>query len=281
MKAMKKLVPAFCLLLISAVLMGTSTYAWFSMNTSVSATGMKVKATVPRSLSISNNSTGTYGTSASALKNTDVVELSPASTADTTNWFAPIKNATGIDATDGTYADTTIFQQLKLDTTGLIKSNNENDDSDYGRYDSFYVKATEKGLNGLYIKNITVNNNTPNAITKALRVAVKCGDKVLYFTVTDGTTVHDKTKNPIKSLTSDNKPEESASALTISPKDGTAVLLARTNEISTTTATEVTVYIWYDGQDGNCTTSNAISVQEVTVTVEFGCWEGATAPAAG
>ena len=44
MKKFKKLVPAICMLLVSAVLMGTSTYAWFSMNTTVTATGMQIAA---------------------------------------------------------------------------------------------------------------------------------------------------------------------------------------------------------------------------------------------
>ncbi len=57
MKAMKKLIPAICLLLISAVLLGTSTYAWFSMNKTVTATGMQVKATSASSLVITNDTT--------------------------------------------------------------------------------------------------------------------------------------------------------------------------------------------------------------------------------
>lgn len=44
MTKFKKIIPALCMLLISAVLMGTSTYAWFSMNTTVHATGMQVTA---------------------------------------------------------------------------------------------------------------------------------------------------------------------------------------------------------------------------------------------
>ena len=38
----KKLIPALCMLLVAAVLMGTSTFAWFSMNDQVTATGMQV-----------------------------------------------------------------------------------------------------------------------------------------------------------------------------------------------------------------------------------------------
>ena len=44
MKKFKKLIPAFCMLLVSAILLGSSTYAWFSMNKTVTATGMQVTA---------------------------------------------------------------------------------------------------------------------------------------------------------------------------------------------------------------------------------------------
>lgn len=50
---MKKLILAFCLLLISAVIVGASSYAWFSMNGSVQAQGMQVDVTVPSSLTVS------------------------------------------------------------------------------------------------------------------------------------------------------------------------------------------------------------------------------------
>lgn len=44
MKKFKKLIPAFCAMLVSAAMLGTSTYAWFSVNKEVTATGMSVTA---------------------------------------------------------------------------------------------------------------------------------------------------------------------------------------------------------------------------------------------
>ena len=41
---MKKLIPAICMLLISACMFGTSTFAWFSMNNTVTVSGMEVTA---------------------------------------------------------------------------------------------------------------------------------------------------------------------------------------------------------------------------------------------
>lgn len=45
MKKFKKLIPAFCAMLVSAAMLGTSTYAWFSVNKKVEANGMSVTAT--------------------------------------------------------------------------------------------------------------------------------------------------------------------------------------------------------------------------------------------
>ena len=44
MKKFKKLIPAFCAMLVSAAMLGTSTYAWFSVNKGVTATDMSVTA---------------------------------------------------------------------------------------------------------------------------------------------------------------------------------------------------------------------------------------------
>lgn len=42
-KTMRKLIPAIVMMLIAASLLGTTTYAWFSMNTTVTVTGMQVE----------------------------------------------------------------------------------------------------------------------------------------------------------------------------------------------------------------------------------------------
>ena len=44
MKHTKKLIPAIGMLLLSACMLVTSTFAWFSMNENVTATGMNVVA---------------------------------------------------------------------------------------------------------------------------------------------------------------------------------------------------------------------------------------------
>ena len=59
MKKFKKLIPAFCMLLVSAVMLGTTTFAWFSMNNKVTATGLDVTAKAnTQFLVIANSLTG-------------------------------------------------------------------------------------------------------------------------------------------------------------------------------------------------------------------------------
>ena len=66
-KATSKIVMAVIALIIALGLATGTTFAWFSMNTSVSVTGMSVTARSDAvNLVISNAANGTYGTSANA-----------------------------------------------------------------------------------------------------------------------------------------------------------------------------------------------------------------------
>ena len=55
----KKLIPAAGSLMVSAVMLATSTYAWFTMNKEVTVTGMEVKTKVGDSLLIASSTAGT------------------------------------------------------------------------------------------------------------------------------------------------------------------------------------------------------------------------------
>ena len=50
MKKMRRMIPALCMLLVSAIMLSTASYAWFTMNDSVTATGMQVQAKASGSL---------------------------------------------------------------------------------------------------------------------------------------------------------------------------------------------------------------------------------------
>jgi len=54
MKKMRKIIPALAMLLVSAIMMSTASFAWFTMNDEVTATGMQIQAKSTGSLVIGN-----------------------------------------------------------------------------------------------------------------------------------------------------------------------------------------------------------------------------------
>ena len=52
MKKMRKLIPAFAMLMVAAIMMTTASFAWFTMNSEVTATGMQIQAQADSSLVI-------------------------------------------------------------------------------------------------------------------------------------------------------------------------------------------------------------------------------------
>ena len=85
----KKLLTASTSLLISAAMLGTSTYAWFTMNKEVKVTGMEVKAHAEEGLLINEVATAnspTWDDQATGGA-TSAVVMRPASTSDLVTWW--------------------------------------------------------------------------------------------------------------------------------------------------------------------------------------------------
>jgi hypothetical protein len=86
----KKLIPAAGSLMVSAVMLATSTYAWFTMNKQVSVTGMELKAHSEEGLLINEvklATSSTWDDAAQAAASPTAFELRPTSTSDLTNWW--------------------------------------------------------------------------------------------------------------------------------------------------------------------------------------------------
>ncbi|MCR5292059.1 MAG: hypothetical protein K6E28_04105 [Eubacterium sp.] len=89
-KSNKKLASAAAMLLLSAAMLGTSTYAWFTMNKEVKVTGMQMKAHAEEGLLINEvaaHDSNTWDEEAKAGDDTTYTALRPASTKDLTNWW--------------------------------------------------------------------------------------------------------------------------------------------------------------------------------------------------
>ncbi|MBE6873126.1 MAG: hypothetical protein E7493_04330 [Ruminococcus albus] len=87
--ARKKLIPAAGSLMISAAMLSTSTYAWFTMNKTVTVSGMEMKTTVGSNLLISdNNYEADYSTAALSQGRKALLEpVSSVSGANGSFWY--------------------------------------------------------------------------------------------------------------------------------------------------------------------------------------------------
>ena len=95
-----KLFSAIGMFTISAAMLASSTYAWFTMNKTVEVTGMKLQATAEKGILINEMagpSQGTWSESAIAGQG-DPVALRPASTSNFTDWWHANSRKTNLEA---------------------------------------------------------------------------------------------------------------------------------------------------------------------------------------
>jgi len=168
----KKLIPAAGSLMVSAVMLATSTYAWFTMNKEAKVTGMEVKTTVGSNLLISTTNLDADYTS-QTLSQTRKALLEPTSTINGvtgTYYYTVNAKANGDAVVDeyDQYAETatTVVQNAiagkanydsafnnayKLGASGVFTSENiamtdQANGAAYGYIDyTFYLKATSNG----------------------------------------------------------------------------------------------------------------------------------------
>ncbi len=200
MKKFRKLVPAFAMLLVSATVLASTTFAWFSMNNKVTATGMEVTAkantqylVIAKTAAEITGKTATTDTLAQ-----DKMEVTGGITGDTTKVYPVSKNgntamtvgtvniganawytanSNKYDVSGGSEAD-----KLTNAKTVTLEA------GDYFRCFEFYIGLTQDStadFNGdavasadkkLKITASAVTELTAGNVTSAVKAAVKVGN---------------------------------------------------------------------------------------------------------
>lgn len=261
-KAIKRqLLAAIAMVLVAAIALGSSTYAWFVASGTVKAEGMKVQAQAESGILIKeNNANAKFGTVATV--SAAAAKLYPTSTTDLANWY----HAVSQKADDAESKQSAENAYTKLEDTAL---------GDYRLVNQFVIRsATDTAISNakLQIQNVTVSDgNTTENLNKSIRVGIKVStggtqDSATYiyapkagsaFTLT---AVYDNNKQ----VTENNAPTEND-----------FLILAGNSIPANDTGLIVDVFVWYEGEDANCKTSNVISSEgsltpdELSVSVEF------------
>ena len=248
MKMTRKLIPAIAMLLISAVMMSTASFAWFSMNTNVSATGMQIEAKSDQTfLLISATKTTAQEIQADAFLN---VEIKDQAVADYTVYPAKVKDgATNSGNITFQYAVGTSYSNGEATKDG--EGNKKYYDVDSSNISDYVVE---------YVYYLTVADNAvpaSNIVVKALTIN---GNAAVNVAVA--------TEYAYKNFTG-----------TISQEDTTVLssgLHADTTDaglLKDTDVLAVHVYVYINGDHGNVTTANAANLGNTKVSITFGVKE--------
>ena len=283
MKNMKKLIPALAMLVLSAVMMSTASFAWFSMNTEVEVTDLTVNAVAPVYVSISARDAGTWGTAVD-YDDAQINSLVPVDTdKDLTNWFAI--NPKKFQSTTG---GGILTGEASVESANVVESTDGTVTFDGGSPLTAYIhKEYDFTLQNevaetimLYLNAISVDN-VDKGMLKCLRVAVvdvTSTEKVLgIYAFGDGTDTHTpivedtgvykatgEAVDTVSGSVTDNKTEyaynENNAVEVPVLGDGSGIV-------------KLDVYVWFEGQDANCV--NASADGKFTIAFTFGTEEKA------
>ena len=258
-KAALKLIPAVCMLLISAMMLGTTTYAWFSMGNSVTATGIQISA---------KNESGTLIIGAQTFTNHTADAAPTLTSVQAANMVTvPLNQATY------NYTDSFAVKPCEHNSTAVnISSLNSFGNWSYkiaDAPDSYASTGSATALTSFndyviyYDLYITVAAGSPAMQN------LKCNASIQASTTGSTQAVRDAVRVLVAS---DTTSEEFYNAHT---ESGTATAAHTTGE--TVLAASVTsgalvhlrVYIYLDGEDETIYTNNFLNLAAATIDLSF------------
>lgn len=253
-KLRKQLLAAIIMLLVAAVALGTSTYAWFVAQNTVTAEGMKVKAQAENGIVIKSKDvdSSVFASTASAQMTT-ATELFPTSTVDLANWYHAVSS--NRDDEDSAQAEENYTQVAagELNKYMVMKT--------------FIIRtaAQEQAMvdSALAVKSVTATRATSTSenLDKAIRVGVKVGSQIyIYAPLRSGGFARTATYT-----TGSLNANQQATA-------NSADKFPLTNDTipANDTGVEAYVYMWFEGEDDDCKSTNiTAALDAIDVSVVF------------
>ena len=236
MKMTRKLIPAFVMLIVSAIMLSTASYAWLAESTSVSAGPMTVTAnTDVVFMQISNEEDGTFGRSATAKNSSaENLNLVTAKLDNSEHKLAISEQKVIWQTGNGKNPD-----DYTVDDSGLTDVA-QGDVNKYVLANTFYIKMSNASstLSNLKLSGVSladgdaIDANSFDESLRVLAVAMQCGEivGVQCWDLCAGTDLKKDSANVFGNKLADT--------------------------VNGTNVTTVDVYIYYDGNDEYVFTDN-------------------------
>ena len=234
MKMTRKLIPALVMLLVSAIMLSTASFAWFASNDKVTATDMTVTAnSAQQFLQISSTSNGTYGITAEAKTGSKSVDLVHAT----------------ISADNNKTVTWGVGSSTKVDDANVNSELTNVDVSEtYALINTFYLKLSAGStgkLENILAREITVDANDCS-IKEALRILIVGPDGAMLYSYRNA---------------ADGK-----ITLTVDGSNSAEVLVS---ELTASETEEITVYAFFDGADEKANTAAATNLTGMSFEILF------------
>lgn len=262
---MKKLIPSICLLLISAVMLGTTTYAWFSMNTQVAVTGMQVVAKSDDTfLLIGTGDNDTADEIQDADPNISIslnisdseAKVYPSSPALTSAEAGYLTVAEGHNKVGGG----------AITTAGVQVTNT----------------ATAAAVTNWFTANAATVDSPDILVSSAKQLTSFTGyviTRTVYLTIADGANDANNLSVTATITQKTGGADVSAVKILVATDDGGFAVLSTTNttadikgsntSITDTTVRTVYIYIYYDGDEAPVYTNNMINLKGADISLAF------------
>lgn len=255
MKLNKKIAGATAMLMLSATMLGTSTFAWFTMNKDVTVSGLQMQAKSEDGILIAAyTNQGTDAPVADAFTDNANAyslpvsgsELLPTFTNNAATWY---HNWSKEYDNGQAYGDDGYKSVTNSGTTVYYLMN------------KFQIKSVTADK-AVYVKKVEVTNPaSPGAYDGSIRILIKMGSTIQIFN-NDGTAWGPETAAASQSTTDDITSDVTASGTVIN--SGIATI-----GTATTTGQDVEIYVYYDGEDPACKSSNIATFDTATIKVTF------------
>lgn len=277
----KQLLAAVAMVLVAAVALGSSTYAWFAANRTVTAQSMNVQAVAESGLVIANvNKTGWASLADAKVTSASLIPTSAATVASPT-WVHT--NSTVADNAQAgqevsNYNELTLAWSDAGTSTGVgyvdtdANAAQGPNESAYVLKNTFYIKSSGDAITNT---NLLINDVTVTGASKAVENSLR-----VLVVVSDGTTTVAKTYAPVKNIDSGTttmsykwKNTTNVTALDATATEGYDVETGIATIPNTdANAISVTAYVYFEGEDANCKSTNisGITTNTLSVTLKLG-----------
>lgn len=265
MKKFKKLIPALCMLLVSAVMLGTTTFAWFSMNNKVTANNMQVVAKSDNTYLLIGTGDNDTAEEIQAITNGTTVDLS---VSDTDAKVYPSRPAQ--DATEAGYlaVDKLNIDGSKVTTAGVAVNSKATAAAATNWFTASALNSGASTIDGTSARQLTAAKFSQYVIKKTVYLTVAAGAnsaKNLSVEATITGKEPGKKFSAVKVLVA----TETGMAILDSANKTSTAIGSETALITSTTVVAVDIYIYYDGNDSTVFTNGSVNLTGATISLDF------------